>query len=222
MAAPIAHIFLAMQMLAGPFDGLFNEIEFIVGTSFPDIRYLKVISRDETHFCNVTLDDIVQEKDSFKAGMLFHSFVDEQREAYILAHKFYSKIPSFRFVTQSLKFAEDEILRTLFDSSEYSSYFDEILEQEKAYPINIKHIQTWHRFLGEYCSGAYSCRELIMKYFDIMEPHAWLIKKYLFMWLYVSKMEQVVSYITKNKWAKKAILDFYLHFVDRHASSLKK
>src|SRR5438132_13939173 len=106
MAAPIAHIFLAVQMLAGPFHGLFDEKEFIVGTSFPDIRYLKVVSREETHFSHVTLEDIVQETDSFKAGMLFHSFVDEQREAYIIAHGFYGKIPSFRFTTQSLKFAE--------------------------------------------------------------------------------------------------------------------
>lgn len=43
MAAPIAHVFLAVQMLAGPFKGLFNEKEFIVGASFPDIQYLKVV-----------------------------------------------------------------------------------------------------------------------------------------------------------------------------------
>ena len=30
----------------------FDEKEFIVGTSFPDIRYLNVIKRNETHFKN--------------------------------------------------------------------------------------------------------------------------------------------------------------------------
>ncbi len=96
MAAPIAHIFLAVQMLLGPLQGLFNEQEFILGTSFPDIRYLKVVQRADTHFTHVTLQDVLQEKSSFKAGMIFHSFVDEQREAYVVKNHFYKKFPSFR------------------------------------------------------------------------------------------------------------------------------
>src|SRR5579863_8628809 len=218
MAAPIAHIFLAVQMLASLFHGLFNEREFIIGTSFPDIRYLRVVSREETHFSHVTLDDILEETDSFRAGMLFHSFVDEQREAYIVAHGFYGKIPSFKFTTQSLKFAEDEILRTIFNSAHYRSYFNEIIAQERMYNIDEKHIKMWHTYLQEYVNGAYSCKDLIMKYFDMLEPNAWAIKRWLFMWIYATKMEKVVQFIAKNKWAKKLILDFYVNFAQRYTT----
>jgi len=216
MAAPIAHIFLALQMLIGPFKGLFNEKEFIVGTSFPDIRYLKVIARDETHFEHVTLEDIMQEKNSFKAGMLFHSFVDEQREEYIVAQGFYKKLADFKFVTQALKFAEDEILRQFFDAAPYLFYFNEIIAEEKAFNIAEKDIKRWHIFLKEYCGGHYSCKDLMMKYFDLIEPNAWKIKRWAFMLFYVPQMNRVISFITHNKWAREKILNFYLHFSERY------
>ncbi len=216
MAAPIAHIFLAVQMLLGPFKGLFNEIEFIIGTSFPDIRYLKVVERTETHFFNVTLYDILQEKDSFKAGMMFHSFVDEQREAYIVKHNFYEIIPNFRFRTQALKFAEDEILKGMFDISRYSVYFNEILDQEKSWNIDEIHIKNWHLFLKEYFNGAYSGKDLMMKYFDLNEPEAWFIKRWIFSWFYARKINKTMSLIINNKQAKNLILDFYITVGDNY------
>lgn len=217
MAAPIAHIFLAVQMLAGPFKGLFDEKEFIIGTSFPDIRYLKVTERAETHFEDVNLKDILQEKDSFKAGMLFHSFVDEQREAYVVKNKFYEKISVFRFSSQSLKFAEDEILRQQLNISKYSAYFDDIIDAEKKFNISKEHIKRWHGFLQEYFDEAHAKRglkELIMQYFDLHEPHAWRIKRWIFSWYYARKISQAIAAITDNDQAKGLILDFYLHFSD--------
>lgn len=56
MAAPIAHIFLATHMLAGPFTGLFKKTDFIVGTSFPDIRYLQVAKQSETRVHAITIE----------------------------------------------------------------------------------------------------------------------------------------------------------------------
>ncbi len=215
MAAPIAHIFLAIQMLAGPLSGLFNEKEFIIGTSFPDIRYLGVISRNVTHFSGVTIEDIMQEKDSFKAGMLFHSLVDRLREEYIVAHRFYSKIPDFKLITQTLKYAEDEILRSIFDSTVYVDYFDDILEQEKAYNISEKDIRTWHKYLQTYFAGRFSCTELMMHYFDLVQPDAWRIKRWLVSWFYVQKMEHVIVFIVNNRWAKRTILDFYMNFAEK-------
>jgi len=212
MAAPIAHIFLAVQMLAGPFSGMFNEKEFIIGTSFPDIRYLKVVGRGATHFSNVTLEEILQEQDSFKAGMLFHSFVDEQREAYVVAHGFYAKLSTFRFVTQSLKFAEDEILKARFDSTLYQHYFDDIVEGELGYNIDEQDIRAWHVFLQEYFKGSYSGKDLVMKFFDLNEPDAFWGKRWLFSWIYARKMQQVMLYIMENKQLNNLILSFYGSF----------
>jgi hypothetical protein len=220
MAAPIAHIFLAVQMLAGPFAGLFNEKEFILGTSFPDIRYLKVVARAETHFCNVTLQQILQEKDSFKAGMLFHSFVDEQREDYVVSKNFYEKIPKFRFTSQSLKFAEDEILKTSFNIANYTHYFDEIVAAQKNYNISEAHIRDWHNFLQGYFKGNYSGKYLILKYFDLNEPNAWYVKRLMFSWFYARKMQRVMTTIVNDTQMKDLILDFYLNFADKFKTKL--
>lgn len=216
MAAPIAHIFLALQMLAGPFEGYFNEREFILGTSFPDIRYLKVVERSETHFSGITLEAILQEKNSFKAGMLFHSFVDEQREAYVVENHFYEKIPTFRFTSQSLKFAEDELLRTLYNTKQYQSYFDEIIEEERTYSIPDDDIHAWHTFLKEYFDENISSHELLMKYFDLHNPDAWSVKRCIFSWFYALKIEQTIFAIKTNAQLKKLILDFYWHFSERN------
>lgn len=212
MAAPIAHIFLAVHALAGLLKDTFNEKEFLVGTSFPDIRYLKVIGRAETHFKNVTLSTIKKESNSFKAGMLFHSFVDEKREEYIVRNNLYEKLPKFRFTSQALKFAEDQILKDLFDIKKYRGYFDEIYPEEQLYTISDENINCWHSFLREYFSGMLTGWDLIMKYYDLNEPNAWFFKRWFFSWFYARKIDQVITTILQDDSAKKLILDFYLNF----------
>jgi|SRR5579859_968144 len=214
MAAPIAHIFLAVHMLAGPLHNLFDEKEFIRGTSFPDIRYLKCVERAQTHFENVTLDDVKKEKNSFKAGMLFHSFVDEQREKYIVEHKIYDKLPQFRFTTQALKFAEDKLLMSLFNIQKYKSYFDGLIDAERAYNISDEHIKMWHTFLQKYFNGSLSTHDLMMNYFDINEPDAWSIKRWFFSWYYARKINAVIENIVKDNEIKEPLLRFYLNFVE--------
>lgn len=71
MAAPITHIVLADKVWA-QFLSSFNKNDFFIGTSFPDIRYLKVINREKTHFKNQSINDIKSD-DSIIAGIKFHS-----------------------------------------------------------------------------------------------------------------------------------------------------
>lgn len=218
MAAPIAHIYLALQVLAGPLNGQFNEKEFLIGTSFPDIRYLKLIERADTHYHNVTLDDIKKEKDSFKAGMLFHSFVDEKREEYIEKNQIYERLPKFRFTTQSLKFAEDKMLRKLFDIKHFQSYFDELLAQERAFKISDENIVRWHDFLKGYFSKDISCRDLTMRYFDLHEPNSWFFKRWLVSWYYARKINSMVNDVVENNKyqdVKEKLKDFYINFTNR-------
>jgi hypothetical protein len=217
MAAPIAHVFLAIQFLAGPLQNMFNEEEFIVGTSFPDIRYLKVIGREETHFKDVSLQDIKKETNSFKAGMLFHSFVDEKREEYIVRNHFYEKVPNFRFTSQSLKFAEDQILMDYFDIKKYQSYFNKIYPEERFYKISDENLRSWHNFLQGYFDGSITGRDLLMKYFDLNEPNAWPLKRWFFSWFYARSIEQAISTILHDEEAKKLILDFYLNFTKNNS-----
>ena len=110
MAAPITHIVLANKVFDNYFSK-FEEGEFFIGTSFPDIRYLKVLDRDTTHFKNVELNLRTLNLDnSFVAGAKFHVIVDWIRENYIIANNTYEQIPKSRYVTQSLKLLEDELL----------------------------------------------------------------------------------------------------------------
>lgn len=218
MAAPIAHIYLALQILAGPLNGQFNEKEFLIGTSFPDIRYLKLIERANTHFHKVTIEDIKKEKDSFKAGMLFHSFVDEKREEYIEQNGIYERLPKFRFTTQSLKFAEDKILRSLFDIAKYKAHFDKILPQEKNFKISDENISRWHDFLKGYFSKDISCRDLTVRYFDLHEPNSWFFKRWLVSWYYARKINSIVDDIVESEHyqdIKEKLKDFYINFITR-------
>lgn len=219
MAAPIAHVFLAIQVLAGPLKDTFNEKEFILGTSFPDIRYLKIVERAETHIENVTFDDIKNETNSFKAGLLFHSFVDAEREKYIVEHNMYDALPTFRFTTQSLKFAEDHLLRELFNVQEYSDYFYDILTEQLSFNISEETIRKWHFFLQEYFAGNLSGRDLMVKYFDLNEPNAWAVKRWFFSWYYARKINNIILSIVQDQDMKKLLLDFYQHFADKLESN---
>lgn len=216
MAAPIAHIFLAVQALSGPLLNKFNEKEFLIGTSFPDIRYLNVIERDNTHFKNVTINDIKNETNSFKAGMLFHSFVDEKREEYIVQNNFYENLPRFKFMTQSLKFAEDQILMPLFDIKPYSSYFYEILDEEYKFNISNENLIKWHKFLQEYFNNKISCENLVMRYFDLNKPNSWRITRLFFSFYYARRINKSINKIVNNEHYKKLILDFYLNFNNKY------
>lgn len=156
MAAPITHIILALVILKSGLLPNFNEKEFIIGTSFPDIRYLGVIDRKATHAKNVTLAMIAQEKDAFKAGMLFHALVDRVREDFMVKHNVYAMVPKSKYSSQLLKFNEDHILYPLITEWEWKklgNYFDTILQQEQAFGIATSSLKQWHSFLKNYCSS---------------------------------------------------------------------
>lgn len=49
MATPITHIVLTEKVFEKFFKDKTRK-DFFIGTSFPDIKYLKVIDRDKSHF----------------------------------------------------------------------------------------------------------------------------------------------------------------------------
>lgn len=209
MAAPIAHVFLAVGFLS-VVAGRFNEKEFIRGTLFPDIRYLKVVQRGQTHFKNISLNDVKKEQNAFKAGVLFHSFVDEEREKFMVAHKVYERLPNFKFTTQALKLAEDQALMNLVDIKKYSDYFSgALLLEEQGYGIADEHVHAWHNFLREYFLGNMTYRDFTLKYFDLNDPESWSIKRNIFSWWYGNKINDTVEAILSDDILPKLIIDFY-------------
>ena len=126
------------------------------------------------------------------------------------------------FVSQSLKFAEDQILRTLFDVEPYQLYFNEVLAEERAFNISYENIKKWHAFLMEYLVKNVSCQDLTMKYFDLHEPDSWFIKRWFFSRYYGRKISLIVASIVNEKQfkdIKDSLLNFYTQFSDKLASS---
>lgn len=149
MAAPITHIVLA--------DKIFKDMpnisrkEFFIGTSFPDIRYIRVIDRDKTHVQGVSMESIKNESSSFKAGLMLHSLVDKLREEYFDKNGLYDLIPKTELSMQAIKLFEDIVLQNkLSDWDTSSNYFNDILPEETEFPISKEDLVKWHKIIGDY------------------------------------------------------------------------
>jgi len=148
MAAPISHVVLANKI----FDEHFKNKErnkFFVGTSFPDIRYFKVIDREETHSSDIKINNLINE-DSFIAGLKFHSLVDK------ISLKILEKItplcPNSKYpVHLFIYFLMDEVFYDkISEWSEFISFIDEVTSEELSFNISKKDIQKWHKILQDY------------------------------------------------------------------------
>ena len=125
MAGPISHVVYAKLALQSFLD-VADKKRFIIGTLFPDIRYLGHINRHATHATDVKLADVRAESDSFKAGMLFHALVDETRHAFVTNHHAYSILSKSRFTTIALKMCEDKQLHSKIKNwQHYTKILDE-------------------------------------------------------------------------------------------------
>jgi len=150
MANQITHIVLAKKM-GEEFLNKFDQSAFLVGTIFPDVRYLKVVDREKTHFNGLSLKDVLDEKNSFIAGMKYHSLVDEVREKYMVDKDIYSLIPSSRFITQALKIYEDEVLYSnVSDWDQVIAFLGRELNEEIELVEQIDKVKAWYLILQKY------------------------------------------------------------------------
>lgn len=152
MAAPITHIALTSKVYEDYFSNK-DIAPFFVGTSFPDIRYLRVIEREKTHFPNIDLNSVKSEKDPFLAGMKFHMLVDQIREQFMVERGVYEVCPESKFASQAIKIAEDEILyEKVTNWDEIKTMFNKIYPQEFEFNIAKKDLIRWHELLQSYFS----------------------------------------------------------------------
>lgn len=151
MATPITHILLADKV----FDKYFSDKDkgsFYRGTSFPDIRYLGEIKRNETHFKDVTLSEIKKEK-SFFAGFKFHSLVDKTRERFIREQNLYSFFSPLKYLNLGIKLIEDKILYDeIKDWNKIKNYFNIFSEEEFSFKVSHLEVEKWHALLKLYFS----------------------------------------------------------------------
>ena len=149
MAAPITHIVLTEKVFNNIFSNS-DKKDFIIGTSFPDIRYLGTISREKTHLNVNNLEDIT-DSNPFFAGMKFHTLVDKIREDFLLSRNIYSYCPESKYITQSIKFVEDILLyEKITNWASFQNYFDNILQKELKSGAGKESVFQWHGLLKKY------------------------------------------------------------------------
>ncbi|MCA9770330.1 hypothetical protein KC460_03095 [Candidatus Dependentiae bacterium] len=208
MAGPIAHILLAMAVLQILPDK--NQDEFLLGTSFPDIRYLKVISREQTHNNSVTWRDIINEPSSFKAGMLLHALVDRERQLYMAKHEVYDFIPKTRYCSHALKLFEDKLLYEKISDynvtwQQVTNCFNNICPEEETFNIKKRHLWLWHTFLKLYCRYPGTMRFMNRFAGSIPLIHS----------AASTEIMQLMLQFQKNEKLKTVIVDFYQYFKEK-------
>lgn len=155
-AAPKMHVALGQQWLAKYAPEYTDEEKklFLLGTVFPDIRYLGVIKRSQSHFKGMTLEKVHQTSSPFLRGMYFHSFVDEYREKFVRNSQIEKKFIEIPRNLQGtfLKLVEDQIIDVKYDWSQFRIYLAAIPEDEKKYDIDLQALTQWHTGLTVYFS----------------------------------------------------------------------
>lgn len=151
-AAPITHAYLTKSFFYhfSKYTAA-EENEFMVGTLFPDIRYLGDVTRHDTHcHCeDICLQQVLDEPDPFTAGVKFHCYVDIVREKLLVQDGLYDKIRKNIPTNTStfVKLAEDEILYQEKNWSDVLVALTTIYPQEREYDVPEKSIVKWHKVL---------------------------------------------------------------------------
>lgn len=153
-AGPVMHVVLGERWLS-LYAPQYTEEEkrlFLLGTVFPDIRYLGVIKRDQSHFKGITLEKVYHATSPFQRGMLFHSFVDEFREKYVYKSAIEKKFVEIPRALQGtfLKLVEDQIIHDKHDWGKFRVYLSTIPEEEKSFGIDMQSLTQWHTGLTVY------------------------------------------------------------------------
>jgi hypothetical protein len=149
-AGPIEHAFLSKMLFEKhPKYTCEERHAFIVGTLFPDIRYLGEAARHETHYHEMSLEEVLREPSPFLAGVKFHSYVDIERENFIRSHGIYHKIQflSPENTCTFLKFLEDEIIYHQSSWHECSLALQTIYPEEYNWGMEEKSLTMWHKML---------------------------------------------------------------------------
>ncbi len=152
MAGEATHIILADQILAQKGTPYVRK-DFLVGTVFPDIRYVCDLERDATHSREITLGSVFSEPDSFIAGAKFHSLVDKTRNDFIKSAGLYDLCPPFLYDQQSLKFLEDELFYSRYGSwKEVGKYLESVRQVPAKYVVSEEVVTQWYAVLHGYVS----------------------------------------------------------------------
>lgn len=147
-AGPIVHLWVA-ERFCEIYDITDPSIvqEVMVGTEYPDIRYITRNPRSWTHLDVADIRDVLESKTPFEAGMKLHAWVDIVRETYIADEVYEAVVPYHEgHPATLLKFIEEEIMADIYDGRQWSSYFNDILQEEYLFAEKDA-ILKWHNLI---------------------------------------------------------------------------
>jgi hypothetical protein len=152
-AGPMTHLYLGEKYCSYNIDSHEKTEEFLVGTLYPDIRYVAHFPREKTHSQVSSLDEVSKCPSVFQSGVKFHSWVDQVREEFVEKSGIYEFVIPYAKGKEAtlLKFIEEEILANHYDGRTWSGSFDHIHEEELEFASE-EQIRKWHSMI-QYCMG---------------------------------------------------------------------
>ncbi len=156
-AGPFSHIMFADLYLQAVYPNKYllssedrKKNEYLMGALFPDIRYLGVIQREETHSQNNDYNNMSLNA-GFLAGVHHHAFVDLQRERFAGVYGIYKYLDGIEQQDKAafLKLVEDEIFFKN-SNSKYRATYSISLSSIKHFKIYDQKIKEWYELMDQY------------------------------------------------------------------------
>ena len=149
MPAPITHIAFSLKLLENRLPRM-NRRLFLQGTLFPDIRYLGLLEREDTHLPLENLS-VLAKDEPFTAGMKFHNFIDQLRQQWLAREDVYAAIGPLPYKGLLTKFYEDYIFyQHVADWKPLKSSLNRVSSEERRFGIPDSMVMLWHYLLKLY------------------------------------------------------------------------
>jgi hypothetical protein len=152
MASQITHVALAYRAL--PLLPAIKDLQpYIIGSIFPDMRYLGVVPREVTHDPSVMYSQVLNEHGAFKVGVLLHNLIDKIREGFVTDAGLYYHYPDRPATWTAMKLYEDEFYYPEVENWDtINRFLNDVYTQEMEYGISQDDAQHWHMGLQAYFS----------------------------------------------------------------------
>lgn len=202
MAGEVGHVVYAARLLTHLGDRVQDPL-YWVGTLFPDIRHLGIVSRQRTHPSGVSLASLVGATD-FHTGLRVHAWVDATREKFFRDQHMKEHLPWHPFVPFCLNLLEDELLYEHFEDWNLLHRLLNQVHTDELHFINERFfIERWHTILQAYFQDAPSnaSRQALTRGIGLSTRAA-------------EESEHVLQLLTEDGRAKKLLERFWQHLED--------
>lgn len=179
MAGPVGHFVCAMAFINSGLSEISYKKDFFAGNVFPDIRYIAPIKRSATHFNNISLTSIIDEKNSFTKGHYLHIWLDKERESFMQRNNIYNFIEYKKYKSQIIKITEDYILFNQIKDLNINKIFNTTYNEELKHNLSSKNIYLWHELLKNYLNSTIINEIRYIKTIYFIATKLELEKKYL-------------------------------------------